>query len=336
MPAAGSTERAGAPRRRRRPASCQRSERRVDVGPSPPKIIATPSTSRMFETTEPVIEPRTTSRQAVRDGEQRDDQLGRVAEARVQEAADARAGVLGRVLRRLADQPRERDQRSGREDEERRRRRDRRRSARRGRRRREHEAAPQDPARHAATLAPDDRGGPLRLEQHARQLRVGRRPRRGRPPGGARPRRPSVHCTVARARCSAGTTATAATPTSCASSASPTGRVHRRGARGVAPGPLGARLRRRRCSTRCGRGASRRRSSRTRGPTPAVCCAADAELFGLAERLDAMVFSEEVGLRKPDPAIFLHACGELEVEAVPRCTSATTSSPMCRERRTWA
>ena len=59
-------------------------------------------------------------RQAVGDREQRDDQLGRVAEARVQEAADAGAGVLGGVLGRLADQPRERDERERGEDEQRR------------------------------------------------------------------------------------------------------------------------------------------------------------------------------------------------------------------------
>ena len=58
-------------------------------------------------------------RQAVRNSETRDDQLRRVAEARVQEAADARAGVLGDVLGGLADQPRERDQRGSREDEQR-------------------------------------------------------------------------------------------------------------------------------------------------------------------------------------------------------------------------
>ena len=74
----------------------------------------------MFETTEPVNEPRTTVGQPVGDREQGDDQLGRVAEARVQEAADAGAGVLGGVLGRLADQPGERDQRERREDEERR------------------------------------------------------------------------------------------------------------------------------------------------------------------------------------------------------------------------
>ena len=69
-------------------ASCQRSERASTL-PSPPAIIAAPSTSRIFETTEPVSEPRTTAG-SPRDGEERDDQLGRVAEARVEEAADAR------------------------------------------------------------------------------------------------------------------------------------------------------------------------------------------------------------------------------------------------------
>ena len=49
--------------------------------------------------------------------EERDDQLRRVAEGRVEEAADAGPGVLGRVLGRLADQPGERDQRGRREDE---------------------------------------------------------------------------------------------------------------------------------------------------------------------------------------------------------------------------
>ena len=73
----------------------------------------------MFETTEPAIAPRTTFGSPSRDGEERDDQLGRVPEARVQEAADAVARVLGRVLGRLADQPRERQQRERCEHEER-------------------------------------------------------------------------------------------------------------------------------------------------------------------------------------------------------------------------
>ena len=58
-------------------------------------------------------------RQPVGDGEQGDDQLGRVAEARVQETADARPGVFPRVFGRLADQPRQRHQRRSREDEQR-------------------------------------------------------------------------------------------------------------------------------------------------------------------------------------------------------------------------
>ena len=53
------------------------------------------------------------------DRDERHDELGRVAEARVEEAADAGPGVLGGVLGRLADQPRERDQRRCGEDEER-------------------------------------------------------------------------------------------------------------------------------------------------------------------------------------------------------------------------
>ena len=57
-------------------------------------------------------------RQPVVDGEERDDQLGRVAEGRVEEAADSRARVVGRVLGRLADQPGERDERERREHEE--------------------------------------------------------------------------------------------------------------------------------------------------------------------------------------------------------------------------
>ena len=53
------------------------------------------------------------------DREEGDDQLGRVPEGRVEEAADARARVLGGVLGRLADQPGERDERDRCEDEER-------------------------------------------------------------------------------------------------------------------------------------------------------------------------------------------------------------------------
>jgi HAD superfamily hydrolase (TIGR01509 family) len=50
-------------------------------------------------------------------------------------------------------------------------------------------------------------------------------------------------------------------------------------------------------------------------PDPGRVLRADAEAFGLAERLDVLVFSEELGVRKPDAEIFLHACRQLEVEA---------------------
>ena len=66
----------------------------------------------------PVSEPSTTVGQAVRDGEERDDQLRGVAEGGVDEAADTGAGVVRGVLGRLADEPRERDQRGGGDDEQ--------------------------------------------------------------------------------------------------------------------------------------------------------------------------------------------------------------------------
>ena len=51
-------------------------------------------------------------------------------------------------------------------------------------------------------------------------------------------------------------------------------------------------------------------------PDPGRVLQQDAEAFGLADKLDVLVYSEEVGRRKPDPEIFLHACRRLEVEAV--------------------
>jgi putative hydrolase of the HAD superfamily len=49
-------------------------------------------------------------------------------------------------------------------------------------------------------------------------------------------------------------------------------------------------------------------------PDPGRVLRADAEALGLAPLLDTMVFSEEVGVQKPAPEIFLHACRELGVE----------------------
>ncbi len=49
-------------------------------------------------------------------------------------------------------------------------------------------------------------------------------------------------------------------------------------------------------------------------PDPGRVLRRDAEAFGLAELLDVLVYSEEVGCRKPEAEIFLHACRELAVE----------------------
>jgi HAD superfamily hydrolase (TIGR01509 family) len=49
-------------------------------------------------------------------------------------------------------------------------------------------------------------------------------------------------------------------------------------------------------------------------PDPGRVLRADAASFGFADRLDLMVFSEELGIRKPAPEIFLHAVRELDVE----------------------
>jgi putative hydrolase of the HAD superfamily len=51
-------------------------------------------------------------------------------------------------------------------------------------------------------------------------------------------------------------------------------------------------------------------------PDPGRVLRRDAEAFGLAERLDVMVFSEDVEVRKPAPEIFRHACRDLDVDPV--------------------
>ena len=56
-------------------------------------------------------------RQPLVDGDEGDDQLGRVAEGGVQEASDPGSRVDGRVLGRLADDPGERDEGNRRDDE---------------------------------------------------------------------------------------------------------------------------------------------------------------------------------------------------------------------------
>ena len=48
-------------------------------------------------------------------------------------------------------------------------------------------------------------------------------------------------------------------------------------------------------------------------PDPARLLRADVEASGLAELLDVIVFAEELGVRKPQPEIFLHALDRLGV-----------------------
>src|SRR5205085_8308606 len=49
-------------------------------------------------------------------------------------------------------------------------------------------------------------------------------------------------------------------------------------------------------------------------PEPGRVLRRDAERFGFGALLDVQVWSEEVGMRKPEPAIFLHAASELGVD----------------------
>ncbi len=49
-------------------------------------------------------------------------------------------------------------------------------------------------------------------------------------------------------------------------------------------------------------------------PEPGRVLRADAEAFGLVERLDTLVFSDEAGASKPEPEPFLRACRDLDVE----------------------
>jgi putative hydrolase of the HAD superfamily len=49
-------------------------------------------------------------------------------------------------------------------------------------------------------------------------------------------------------------------------------------------------------------------------PDPARILRGDAEALGLAQRLDALVYADDVGVRKPGQEVFLRACAEVGVE----------------------
>jgi putative hydrolase of the HAD superfamily len=51
-------------------------------------------------------------------------------------------------------------------------------------------------------------------------------------------------------------------------------------------------------------------------PDPARALRADLQAFGLADRFDIAVFSEDAGLRKPSPEIFRRACEAIVVDPV--------------------
>ena len=75
-------------------------------------------------------------------------------------------------------------------------------------------------------------------------------------------------------------------------------RVHRRRARGLAPGACRPRLGPGAARARCGRAGSRRASSRTPGPSPPACSARTRRPSGSRRCSTCMVFSEEVGRRQ--------------------------------------
>ncbi len=96
-----------------------------NVGGAPVDVAGPPEEQREAEDEQEVADNRAHQRcphdlgQAVGDRDDRNDQLRCVAERRVQKAADDRAGVQREVVRRLADQPRQRNERCGGEHEQR-------------------------------------------------------------------------------------------------------------------------------------------------------------------------------------------------------------------------
>ena len=83
--------------------------------------------------------------------------------------------------------------------------------------------------------------------------------------------------------------------------------VRRRRVRGVAAGDDARGHGARAARVAAQPGTEARASWRTTGPSPAWLVRKEIEEFGVAERVDTIVLSGEVGVRKPDPAIFLRA-----------------------------
>jgi hypothetical protein len=87
------------------------------IAPNEKKLDTPPHGEREAEHEQQIADHRAGERpahhlgEAVVDGDERNDQLRCVPERRVEEAADPRAGALGGVLGRLADQPGEGDER---------------------------------------------------------------------------------------------------------------------------------------------------------------------------------------------------------------------------------
>ena len=188
---------------------------------------------------------------------------------------------------------------------------------------------------------------PLRLRRGAPRRRLGgragharaRRPARARGDGGGLPRALSAPPLRARRdrggrvsgdgpRAARAASASRSTTTSSTASSPPSTRPGR---------PRGSSARTRtRSSTRSAR-AGLMTGLVSNAFDPGWLLHQDLADMGLAERLDAAVFSSEVGLRKPHPAIFEATLGEARRRARPtRSSSATAATRTCAARRSSA
>ena len=84
---------------------------------SPPTRNASPSTSSRLARIEPMSAAWTTADQSRLEGEQGDEQLGQVAQRRLQHAGRARAEPVAELLDRPPDERRQQGHRDGRADE---------------------------------------------------------------------------------------------------------------------------------------------------------------------------------------------------------------------------